>query len=157
LAHVFQGAAGAFHQGRQAAGRQVIAGAAVGPGIGGGRLGQPATLFGGGHGGAAGRIVTETLREEHFQGDGEGIEALTTAKRTGLEEILVQAGRGEEAVERLEDRTETALSKWRVGMAEKRGKHRGPPRPGLMIALSAKHTNLYLHHKHLRLNQCHST
>ena len=120
----------------------MIAGAAVGPGIRGGRLGQPATLFSGGHRGAAGRVVTETLREEHFQGDGEGIEALPTAQRTGLEAILGRAGRGEEAVELLEDRTETALGQWRVGMAEKRGKHRGPPRPRLMIALASNHTNL---------------
>ena len=105
-------------------------------------MGQPATLFGGGHRGAAGRVITETLREEHFQGDGEGIESLTTTKRTGLEQFLVRAGRGEEAVELLEDRTETALGQWRVGMAEKRGKHRGPPRPGVMIVLASKHTNL---------------
>ena len=105
-------------------------------------MGQPATLFGGGHGGAAGRVVTEPVREEHFQSDGEGIEALTTADRTGLEESLGRAGCGEEAVELLEDRTETALGHWRVGMTEKRGKHRRPPRAGVMIALSSKHTNL---------------
>jgi hypothetical protein len=105
-------------------------------------LRQPATLFGGGHRRTARRVVTETLCEEHFQGDGEGIEALTTAHRTGLEEILRRAGRGEEAVELLEYRTETALGQWRVGMAEKRGQHRGPPRPGVMIALASKHTKL---------------
>jgi hypothetical protein len=82
------------------------------------------------------------VREEHFQSDGEGIEALTTADRTGLEESLGRAGCGEEAVELLEDRTETALGHWRVGMTEKRGKHRRPPRAGVMIALSSKHTNL---------------
>jgi hypothetical protein len=52
------------------------------------------------------------LREEHFQGDGEGIETLTTTKRTRLEESLGQVGRGEEAVELLEDRTETTVGQW---------------------------------------------
>jgi hypothetical protein len=58
------------------------------------------------------RIASETLREEHFQGDGEGIETLTTTKRTRLEESLGQVGRGEEAVELLEDRTETTVGQW---------------------------------------------
>jgi hypothetical protein len=42
-------------------------------------------------------------------------------------------------------------------MAEQRGKHRGPPGPGLMSALSSKHTNLSRHRQNVRLNQCHST
>jgi hypothetical protein len=49
------------------------------------------------------------LCEEHFQGDGEGIEALTPTDRARLEELLGRAGRAEEAVELLEDRPETAL------------------------------------------------